>query len=591
MIRNSLLAAMCVCLLIPAFAISQDDREKVIARTLAVQRALQQGRQAMLERNFRDAVTILESQLPNIDGSREYLAAMRDAYRGLVAELRIAKNETEAQIYLRRLVILDPTAAGDTKLASSVALASKGKAQAQIPLAQVGGGESRGEGSNSKFVGNESASHPQSLPHREKTQPDSPRRPATASAQAKPDSQPKILASRPAVAEQTMVMPSALPATPPRDYLPPPPSPLAALPPAPRAEPPALLLPPGECRVEGGPARSPGGWDERQGQADAVADASLPPAAVRLTSQESGRKENFLQEQARNLLHKAGEAIGTASPAQPVFNDIKVKHQQGKDGWLLAESANFRVFHKQTCELAEKCARVAEQTRTVMHRKWFGESERDWNPKCDIVIYRTADEYSRATGKQAVSPGHSTIESDGARIIRWRIDLHSDYPAMAAEVLPHETTHVVLAGKFSDRGLPRWADEGMAVLSEPRERIERHLALLPKQRHERQLFSIRKLMEMNDYPEARLTDVFYSQSVSVVEFLVNQKGPRIFTQFLRDGQRSGYEAALKKHYNYQHFADLEQCWTVHVFRDKPNGGRLTANGDGEVRAFSQGSGG
>ena len=46
-------------------------------------------------------------------------------------------------------------------------------------------------------------------------------------------------------------------------------------------------------------------------------------------------------------------------------------------------------------------------------------------------------------------------------------------------MLPHEATHVVLAGQFGDQPVPRWADEGMAVLTEPRDKIDRHLRNLP----------------------------------------------------------------------------------------------------------------
>ena len=73
------------------------------------------------------------------------------------------------------------------------------------------------------------------------------------------------------------------------------------------------------------------------------------------------------------------------------------------------------------------------------------------------------------------SPGHSSIRTDGPRVLSRRIDLHcGDVPNLLAAVLPHETTHVTLAGQFGDRPVARWADEGMAVLTEPREKVERH---------------------------------------------------------------------------------------------------------------------
>ena len=147
-----------------------------------------------------------------------------------------------------------------------------------------------------------------------------------------------------------------------------------------------------------------------------------------------------------------------------------------------------------------------------------------------------------------------------------RIDLHCDDPNMTYAVLPHEATHVVLAGRFGDQPVPRWADEGMAVLTEPREKIERHLRHLPEYRRDSQLFPVRQLMSLNDYPDPRYIGSFYAESVSVVEFLTKAGGAPKFTQFLREGLRSNnYEAALQRHYGYRNFADLEQRWIKATF--------------------------
>src|SRR6202011_5991684 len=137
--------------------------------------------------------------------------------------------------------------------------------------------------------------------------------------------------------------------------------------------------------------------------------------------------------------------------------------------------------------------------------------------------------------------------------------LHCDEPKnMLGAVLPHEATHVVLAGQFGEQPIPRWADEGIAVLTEPREKIDRHLRNLARCRQETGLFSARQLMQMADYPEPRYITVFYAQSVSLVEFLATrQQGPETLTKFLRAAQKDGYEAALKQHYGYKSFDDLQ----------------------------------
>ena len=150
-------------------------------------------------------------------------------------------------------------------------------------------------------------------------------------------------------------------------------------------------------------------------------------------------------------------------------------------------------------------------------------------------------------------------------MISRRIDLHCDDPNLFIGVLPHETTHVVLAGRFGGRMLPHWADEGMAVLSEPRERIELHLRNLPQHRSNGELFPVAELMQMDSYPQGNRIGAFYAESVSLVEFLSKEKGHAVFAQFMRDGMQNGYEAALQKTYGIRGFDDLQQRWQRYAF--------------------------
>jgi hypothetical protein len=251
---------------------------------------------------------------------------------------------------------------------------------------------------------------------------------------------------------------------------------------------------------------------------------------------------------------------------------VAVQHfPRNAQGWQVAETANFRIYHNQPRDFVEKVARQAERTCAEMQSKWFGVPAAPWNPRCEVFLHPTAEEYTRQTGERATSPGHSRIESDasGSRIVSRRIELHCDVPTLLEAELPHETTHVVLAGQFGPRPLPRWADEGMAVLSEPTERIEPYRRNLTRSSQDKQLFGVGELMNLNDYPPARRITVFYAQSISLVEFLSKQRGPVVFTQFLRDGLRDGFEAALRKNYGFQGFNDLQQRWTQQALAGVP----------------------
>jgi hypothetical protein len=241
----------------------------------------------------------------------------------------------------------------------------------------------------------------------------------------------------------------------------------------------------------------------------------------------------------------------------------------------VAETNNFRIFHNQPRAFVEKAARVAERTRAEMQRKWFGSAGEAWQPKCDLLLYGTAVDYSRVTGVPTASPGHSRIESDPGtgRVIGRRMELHLENASLLEAILPHETTHVVLAGQFGPYQVPRWADEGVAVLTEPAAKVEQHRRNLIKAHQDGQLFAVKELMQLQDYPQARRIAAFYAQSVSLVDYLTRLKGPVVFTEFLRDGVRLGYETALRKHYGLQDFGDLQTRWAQEVL---PGMNRLAA---------------
>jgi hypothetical protein len=250
---------------------------------------------------------------------------------------------------------------------------------------------------------------------------------------------------------------------------------------------------------------------------------------------------------------------------------MTVKHQdRGSDGWARAESPNFRLFHTQTREFAEQVLRAAEQARTAAFEKWSGPPRGEWQPACEIFLHATAADYVRNTKKEPDSPGHATFEVQSGKVTRRRMNLRADEPNTLGCVIPHETTHLVLADLFADAPLPRWADEAIAVLSEPRAQVDRYGRTLHTCRQQGQLLPLTEILGRADYPDKKTQiTAFYVESVSVVEYLIAQKGdngPRAFIQFLRDAQKAGLEAALPQHYGSRTVAELQGRWLEWVVR-------------------------
>jgi hypothetical protein len=510
------------CLLNAVHGGPPGDRENVAA-TLEVQKALQVGRELVVKGNYEAAVHILEEKLSRINGSREYLAVLREAYRGRVKELRLSGRDAEADVYNRRLLILDPGAVLET--------ASTRPANAITPSAN-------------QTKATEDRPKPRPIIRMQNKEDDA--------------KSPDVFAQANVEQARSLVQDAE------KEYL------------NKHYEAAARLFEQAH-RVD---SSITAGCGERWGYCKlfTVVERLNHPAGGAVPLGDLEREVRLAMALApakldgcgQDLLKRIHERQGTedrSAGLQGSLQTVSIRHlERAGNGWAIAETANFRVYHNQPREIAEKAAQVAEQTRTAMLKKWFGATDEPWQQKCDLYLHATAQDYAQATGVPANSPGHSEISSEGSHVFVRRMHMHCDNPNMLSAVLPHETTHVVLAGRFGDKAVPRWADEGMAVLTEPREQIDRHLRNLPKHSQERQLFYLRDLMQLADYPEPRRVGAFYSQSVSVVEFLSRQKGPQVFTQFLRDGMQGNYEEALRRNYGFQDFNEMEQRWRQFAFQ-------------------------
>jgi tetratricopeptide (TPR) repeat protein len=516
---EGLLALVCACVLAgappsdSALPALPDNPEQVVASNLAVQSALQEGRDQLLHGNYKQAVNALEAQLARINGNSTYLRTLQDAYRKYIRELRLSKQDEEANRYLHRLLILDRGAVLDATVAGLQGKASSSAGpipgSSPKPTATV---RLKSEDAPASEVLAKSGSDRQAralLARAEREFADHHYREA------------RTLYEKASQADQSVT----------------------------------------------DQARERWAYSKLFFVADQVNHSETANASWSELEQEV--------KQALTLAPKLdtfGQTVlaaisknrkNSSEPAGP--QAVAVQHYaRNAEGWLLAETESFRIYHNQPQELAQRVAEVAEHTRVDMQIKWFSGTN-VWAPKCDVYLYADGRQYSQATG-QYNSPGHSSVRIENARVIVRRIDLHCDDANMISAVLPHETTHVVLAGEFGGQFVPRWADEGMAVLTEPRQKVERHLENLKHCRQEGRLFHLQELVEMENYPDnPSFVGAFYAESVSLVDFLSSLRGPQEFTLFLREGLRYGYERSLQRHYDLQSFTELERRWEQHAF--------------------------
>jgi tetratricopeptide (TPR) repeat protein len=506
-------------LIVPLFLAAADDDPRLkeqIETDLAVQTALSKGQEHNQRGNYQAAVDALEREVHRISDPRirkEYLSELGKAYRGYIRELQ--QDHRNADLYVERLAILDPGSRLERTPPAIAALATQsGKTPAKQP-------EVRGK-IDDKAADND--------PFNDANRVQRDARSVLSKADREFKDQHYQAAGR-LYQEAHTLDPNATVAS--RECW-------------------------AYCKMYG--------VVEALNQPNGTSTEDLE-REVRQAMSMAPKLDNYGQKLLRNLQERAPhKQVGAVAYVEEAKFEMRDGGTQGP--WNVLETPNFRILHNQPREVAEKAARIVEQTRKAMSKKWFGDNGEAWNQRCDIYLHATGQDYSSATGKPPQSPGHSTIQAEGERVVMRRVDIHCDDSNWPIGVLPHETTHVVIAGRYGANAVPRWADEGIAVLAEPRDRVERHLRNLPRHRDDHMLFGVGTLMEMNDYPRPQYIGPFYAQSVSLVEYLSSLKGPQEYTAFLRDGLRNGYEPSLKKHFGIESYADLERRWQAYAFNQR-----------------------
>jgi hypothetical protein len=257
-----------------------------------------------------------------------------------------------------------------------------------------------------------------------------------------------------------------------------------------------------------------------------------------------------------------------SAPEEPVKEEAAAPVEIGRAGpsygnWKTYVTANFQIFHNDE-ELARKVALRAESARRDSAKRWTGAEPKSlWTPKCDLYLYPTAAIFAQETQQPPESPGFSTAGLSGGRVTARLVKLRADNDKMLDAVLPHEVTHIILADLFPVQQIPRWADEGMSVLSEPEAEQALRARDLADPFRKDVLFHLDVLMK-TDYPSGSYWALFYAQSVSLTRYLVGQGTPPQFIRFVKATQQTNIDTALRQHYKIDGVAELEARWKAHT---------------------------
>jgi hypothetical protein len=235
-------------------------------------------------------------------------------------------------------------------------------------------------------------------------------------------------------------------------------------------------------------------------------------------------------------------------------------------GWNKKESRHFIVYYRNAEKsFVKKVIKESEKNyRDIVKSLSLGSSGQ-WthDDRAKIYIFDDRQQFHSNTSQPEWS--------DGSSIQRFK----TIFSFLGAKkffdtVLPHEIAHIVFREYvgFGNRNVPAWLEEGLASYHE---RIDRSRAdeifKDPRERDSfirfQELSKIRS-RSLRDDPDV---DIFFAQSLSIVNFLLTEFGKKRFRIFCR-GLKEGMDMdkSLAAAYSFKEISELEEAWQAYLKR-------------------------
>ena len=188
-----------------------------------------------------------------------------------------------------------------------------------------------------------------------------------------------------------------------------------------------------------------------------------------------------------------------------------------------------------------------------------------WDDRAKIYIYSDRDSFIKKTGLPAWTAGISgrDVQLTNARVIASYFQ-EEDF---IDGVLPHEITHLILHD-FLGQSIPVWFDEAMAQLQENKKlRITRRAMPVFVSRNEYLPIDELVSYSVRNETDSKKVTLFYLQSISLLDFLINSYGNLKFRDFcldMKNGQ--SFESGLERVYSppISSLEELEKKWLSYM---------------------------
>lgn len=230
-----------------------------------------------------------------------------------------------------------------------------------------------------------------------------------------------------------------------------------------------------------------------------------------------------------------------------------------KEEWQSLDSEHFIIYFRAGMEdFAPKVKEKAEDYYLrIIEDLGFGEQKSflEGN-KITIYLYADKEEYLKNTAQPAWSGGCADYQKRSISGFR-------QANTFLFSVLPHEISHMVFREFVGfNPNIPAWLDEGVASFIETHKNrtYKRTISLAAKNGN---LWDLEELsnLKVHEMTGRDKVDLYYAQSVALVDFLIEKFGKAKFSQFcLSLKSWVTFDEALAKNYPYHDLKALSQAW-------------------------------
>jgi len=235
--------------------------------------------------------------------------------------------------------------------------------------------------------------------------------------------------------------------------------------------------------------------------------------------------------------------------------------------WRVKKSDHFIVYYRGETprgyikELVKEAESCYDQITARLGFTRF-EDFWTWEHRCKIYLHSTHEDYQKATGRPAWSGG-------SVNVVTRTINTYPFEKDFLKIILPHEMGHLIFREFVGYKTkLPLWLDEGIAILQERQGQGER-LLMVKGLVYSDLYIPLERLIEI-DRDTLVFPEVFYAESFSVVDFLLQKYGKGKFIDFcryLRD--KKNWMGGLRKIYKFADIQQMDRSWREYMLEDMP----------------------